>query len=146
LACTEAFLNVLVKNDFYRHEKQGSQNMAMVQQIIEEIEYYNSTEFETFELRNFLHYFEFYLIFSKSPNINEFFIISQNMLKAELEKENFDNFISKIHSLSIFLENVQENQNENHITLINQILKEMIINKMWFYRIDIRLAVEKIFK
>lgn len=69
LASIEAFLNVLIKNEFYVHEKQNSQNKIMIQQIIEEIEYYNSTENETFELRNFLHYFQFYLIYYKSNSL-----------------------------------------------------------------------------
>ena len=77
MSCTEAFLNVLLKNDFYAHEKQNSQNKIMIQQIIEEIEYYNSSEFETFELKNFLHYFQFYLIYFKYQNLSVFFYLKK---------------------------------------------------------------------
>ena len=125
----------------------------MIHQIIEEIEYYNSTEFETFELRNFIHYFQFYLIYYKFNTISVFFFINQeyfshiiNIFKEDIEKENFDNYISKIHSLSIFLNNIPENLTESSNLIINSVIKELLINKMSYYRIDVRLAVENIFK
>lgn len=68
----EAFLIVLIKNDFFAHEKKNSLNKNLVDEILEEINHYLNSDCENYELKLYLSYFEIYLQFYKSKDFSIF--------------------------------------------------------------------------
>jgi hypothetical protein len=93
----EAFLIVLIKNEFFSNEKKNSLNKTLVQEILEEINHYLNSDCENYELKLYLSYFEIYLKFYKSK---DFSIFSGEIYKSIL------NNISKID----FFENNNNSQ------------------------------------
>jgi hypothetical protein len=96
----EAFLIVLIKNEFFSNEKKNSLNKTLVQEILEEINHYLNSDCENFELKLYLSFFEIYLKFYKSK---DFSIFSGEIYRGVL------NNISKV---DFFANNNSTNDNQ----------------------------------
>ena len=118
-----------------------------MEQIIEEINYYNESEVENYELKNILNNFTLVLIYCKCNNISEFAKILHDLLKKEL-LENSDTFISKIYSLSSLIEqrknNVKEIKEDQAIFL--NVIKSLMTENISYLRPDVKIFLEKIYR
>ena len=109
ISSIEAFLIVLIKNNFFINEKKNSFNKSLVDEILGEINHYLNNDCENYELKLFLSYFEIYLNFYKSK---DFSIFSGEIFRLVLTQiSNIDFFGNNKSNSEIILNNLEKNKN-----------------------------------
>lgn len=125
ISTIEAFLTVLVKNEFFSMEKKNSFYKNLVDEILSEINHYLNSDTENFELNQYLSYYVVYLNFYKSKDFSSFSI------------EMFKMVLSKIANIDFFGTNTKDLQSYNananasaklSSTEIDQNMKDIINN------------------
>jgi hypothetical protein len=157
ISSIEAFLSVLVKNDFFKYNRQNNNCKLLVEEIFNEINYFINSDCENYELKVFLSYFQIYLIFYKSLTFTEF---CSNVLSLMLpDKMNIDgdntnysddilneNILPIYFSVLTLLEsiNLKFESKDDKLSCIN-FIKEILFSKYAYYRTDLRITAEKLF-
>lgn len=153
IASIFAFLNLMVRNNFYNGKKE---NTEIINEIVLEINYYANSDCENYELNVFLEYFQLFLIFYKSVG----YIDLSHTIKYHILGQEYTNprkniyldvdvnlsMISKIKALSFLFENVSfsfNNQNEK-IELLS-CLKDILYSPKCYHRVDCRNIMQKIY-
>ena len=148
-----AFLNLMVKNDFYTGKKDYT---AIVNEILLEINYYANTDCENYELNVFLEYFNIFLIFYKSDGYIHFCdAIKYHVLGPEytnltknvhVDMDENLSIISKIKAVSFLFEGVDFtfNTKDEKISMLSCI-KDILFSPKCYLRIDCRIIMQKIY-
>jgi len=113
ISCIEAFLIVLIKNEFFINEKKNSFNKSLIEEILGEINHYLCSDCENYELILYLSYFEIYLKYYKSRDFSIF------------SGEIFSMILSKITNIDFF--GFQKN-GQNFLNLKDNLNNIEIIN------------------
>jgi hypothetical protein len=129
ISSIEAFLIVLVKNDFFANEKKNSFNKTLIEEILGEINHYLNSDCENYELRLYLSYFEVYLKYYKSK---DFSVFSGEVFRMILEKITNIDFFGVVQSNNANINANCGNSNVNNLngngTESGKTIKEQVDN------------------
>jgi hypothetical protein len=160
ISSIEAFLILLIKNDFFsylysQNNNGGNYSMirAVVQDLLSEVNHYVDNECENFELKVFLNYFQIYLVFYQSRNFSDFSRKILHILETDLnsmEPTNSyknENFMAKSLAFYHLIEETNftfDSLDEKRDMLIK--IKTPLHSKLAYLRNDVRVLYEKIFQ
>jgi hypothetical protein len=149
ISSTEAFLTVLIKNDFFKSTYYHNNNKLLVEEIFNEINYFINADCENYELKVYLSYFQIYLIFYKSLTFEKFcedvmclFQPTEKGSNVLLLESILPNYFTILNLFEIH--NLKFDTNSEKLSCIN-FTKEILFSKFSYYREDLRLHAEKIF-
>jgi hypothetical protein len=149
ISSIEAFLTVLIKNDFFKYSYHNNCK-ALVEEIFNEINFYINSDCENYELKVYLSYFQIYLVFYKSANFDKFCEAIMALLQPGQDEQTSTVFLDSIlphyHTIYNLFEiiNLKFDSNQEKFSLVN-FTKEILFSKFAYYREDLRLLAEKVF-
>jgi hypothetical protein len=139
-------MNLLIKNNFFQKQNFDFGMKNVINEIVEEINYYSYSETESLELKFYLKFFSIFLIFNKNTDFSCFLdCLKDDLLLKNKGSDNINTYLillSMIELFNLYEINFKENKKEQEIVkkFIDKFFVDHILYKN---RPDFRIIVEK---